>query len=487
MNWRTITRLTAREMLNALERRELSSREAVDAHIAAIEARDPAVNAVCTQAFDRARREADAADSANAERHQRGALHGLPILIKDNQMTAGITTTLGSPTRRDFMPDADAGIVARIRAAGGIVLGKTNIPEFSIGANTVNPLFGATGNPFAPELTCGGSSGGSAVAVACELAPLATGSDHGGSLRIPASYCGVVGFRATPGVVPNEERAITQTNYSVQGPIARNVADAALLLSVITERSARTRRDPMAFPLDAGRFAALEETDPATLRVAISEDLGGVLVSAGSRKLFREKLQSAAGAFAAFDATSLDLSRAPDVDWHLRQDVFVTQYIDQAATWPEDFNPNVRATYDSALTTSMRDIAAARRLQKELYLRTNAIFDDFDILIVPGVSVPPFPHSQLYPTVIDGQPVENYMGWLALTSSLTVVGHPVVSIPCGLDEQGTPFGIQIVGPAFGDLQLLEAARAIEQLFTANAQTARPTPPFAALEAAPGSA
>lgn len=481
MNWRATTRLTAREMLAALEARELSSKELVEAHISAILARDPAVNAVCTRAFDRAREEAEKADTARAEKRVTGALHGLPVLIKDNQMTEGVTTTLGSPSRRDFVPDADAGIVARIREAGGIVLGKTNIPEYSIGANTVNPLFGATGNPFAPTLTCGGSSGGSGVSIACEMAPLATGSDHGGSLRIPASYCGVVGFRATPGVVPNEERAITQTNYSVQGPVARNVADAGLLLSVIAARSTRTRRDPMAFPLDAGPFAALQDVDLSALRVATSEDLGGVLVSQGNRRLFRDKLATFADAFAVCEESDLDISDAPGVDWHLRQDVFVTQYIDQADTWPEDFNPNVRATYESALATPMRDIAAARRLQRSLYDRLNALFDRYDLLILPGVSVPPFPHSQLYPTEIDGRPVENYMAWLALTSSLTVVGHPVISLPCGLDEQGTPFGIQIVAPAYEDLALLQAAQAIEQRLAEDERTARPVPPMSMLE------
>lgn len=478
MDWRTLTSLTAREMLTSLKARETSSRELVDAHIAAILARDETVNAVCTHAFERARLEADFADQAP---DSAGSLHGLPVLIKDNQMTAGITTTLGSPTRRDFVPDTDAGIVARIRAAGGIVLGKTNIPEYSIGANTVNPLFGATGNPFAPDLTCGGSSGGSAVAVASEMAPLATGSDHGGSLRIPASYCGVVGFRATPGVVPNEERAITQTNYSVQGPIARNVADAALLLSVIAERSTRTRRDPMAFPLDASSFARLDDINLGELRVATSEDLGGVLVSDGNRALFRAKIADFADTFHTCEPSNLNLTDAPDVDWHLRQDVFVTQYIEQADSWPEDFNPNVRATYDSAVKTPMQDIAAARKLQKVLYERINSVFDNFELLILPGVSVPPFPHSQLYPTSIDGKPVENYMGWLALTSALTVVGHPVVSLPCGLDEQGTPFGIQLVGPAFDDLKLLRAANALEQILSASELTRRPVPSMSALE------
>ncbi len=478
MDWRTLTSLTAREMLTSLKARETSSRELVDAHIAAILARDETVNAVCTRAFERARQEADSADQAP---DTAGALHGLPVLIKDNQMTAGIRTTLGSPTRRDFVPDTDAGIVARIRAAGGIVLGKTNIPEYSIGANTVNPLFGATGNPFAPDLTCGGSSGGSAVAVASEMAPLATGSDHGGSLRIPASYCGVVGFRATPGVVPNEERAITQTNYSVQGPIARNVADAALLLSVIAERSARTRRDPMAFPLDASSFTRLDDINLGELRVATSEDLGGVLVSDGNRALFRAKIADFADTFHTCEPSNLNLTDAPDVDWHLRQDVFVTQYIGQADSWPEDFNPNVRATYDSAVKTPMQDIAAARKLQKVLYERINSVFDNFDLLILPGVSVPPFPHSQLYPTSIDGMPVENYMRWLALTSALTVVGHPVVSLPCGVDEQGTPFGIQVVGPAFADLELLRAAKALERIFSARELTRRPVPNMSALE------
>ena len=167
-------------------------------------------------------------------------------------------------TSRTTCPAVDAGIVARIRAAGGIVIGKTNVPELSIGANTVNRLFGATGNPFDVTLTCGGSSGGSAVAVATNMAPLATGSDHGGSLRIPACYSGVVGYRATPGVVPNERRTMVQTNYSVQGPMARTVADAALLLSVIAERSNATRRDPMTFPLDASRFARLDPIDVST-------------------------------------------------------------------------------------------------------------------------------------------------------------------------------------------------------------------------------
>jgi amidase len=243
--------LDAVEARRLIETSELSPVELLESCIARIELVDPALNAMVTRAFDRARTEARAAEAAVRAGDPLGPLHGLPVAIKDIQATEGIRTTYGSADFADNIPTQDDGIVERVRAAGGIVIGKTNVPERSIGANTVNRLFGATGNPFNVDLTCGGSSGGSAVAVATGMAPLATGSDHGGSLRIPACYCGVVGIRATPGVVPNEQRTITQTNYSVQGPMGRTVADAALLLSAITQRTpapARTRWPSRSMP-----------------------------------------------------------------------------------------------------------------------------------------------------------------------------------------------------------------------------------------------
>ncbi|HTO57396.1 MAG TPA: amidase family protein, partial [Pseudomonadales bacterium] len=262
--------LTAVEARRLIGARALSPVELVEACIARIDRVDGAVNAMVVRADERARAEARAAEAAVMRGDALGPLHGLPVAIKDIQDTQGIRTTYGSATMEHHVPAADSGIVGRIRHAGGIVIGKTNVPEFSIGANTVNRLFGATGNPFDVARTCGGSSGGSAVAVATGMAPLATGSDHGGSLRIPACYSGVVGYRATPGVVPNERRTIMQTNYSVQGPMARTVADAALLLSVIAERSQATRRDPMAFPLDAHTFADPSPLDLSRLRVAVT-------------------------------------------------------------------------------------------------------------------------------------------------------------------------------------------------------------------------
>ena len=206
-----------------MQRGALSPLQLVEASINQIESRNPSLNAVVTLAVSRARVEAEQWAQAYARGDSVPPLAGLPVLIKDNQRTEGIRTTLGSERHANNVPQEDAGIVARLRAAGAIVMGKTNIPEYSIGANTVNPLFGATGNPFDPTKTCGGSSGGSAVAVAADMVKLATGSDHGGSLRIPACYCGVVGFRATPGVVPNEERRTPSTHYSLQGPIAQTL------------------------------------------------------------------------------------------------------------------------------------------------------------------------------------------------------------------------------------------------------------------------
>lgn len=468
--------LTAVEARAAIGHGELSPVELLESCLARIDGVDPAVNAMVIRADERARSEATAAADAvvDATRSHRELppLHGLPIGIKDLQATEGIVTTYGAEAFADNVPDEDAGIVARVRAAGGIVVGKTNIPERSIGANTVNRLFGATGNPFDVDKTCGGSSGGSAVALATGMVPLATGSDHGGSLRIPACYTGVVGHRATPGSVPFDERAIPQTFYSVQGPMGRTVADTALLLSVIAGHS---RRDPMSFPLDSTAFAVLEPVDLAELRVGVTEDLGGVLVSSSIRSTFRERVDALADHVAVCVESVVDLRQASEIDWLLRSDVFVAQYHREAERWDEGFNPNIRRTYDSALATPMADIAKARRTQMDLCQAFQAVFDDVDVLICPGVSVSPFPWRQLYPLAVDGAPVENYMAWLGLTAAITVVGHPVTALPCGRDALGMPFGLQLIGPAHGDHRLLSIAASLEEALGSSPTTARPQP------------
>jgi amidase len=477
--------MTEPHQLGAVEARrligqgELSPVELLESCLAQIDRVDPAVNALVTRAEDQARAEAAAAAEAVVRGTALGPLHGLPVAIKDLQATAGIRTTYGSPDFADHVPEADAGIVDRVRQAGGVVVGKTNIPERSIGANTVNRLFGATGNPFDVDLTCGGSSGGSGVALATEMVPLATGSDHGGSLRIPACYCGVVGHRASPGVVPFEERAMTQTFYSVQGPMGRTVQDTALLLSVIAGRS---RRDPMSFPLDHAALARLEQVDLGRIRVGVSEDLGGVLVSAAIRRTFQDRVRRLAELVGSCQPVEIDLRPAAEVDWLLRSDVFVAQYHQEAQGWDERFNPNVRRTYESALATPMERIAAARRTQMDLYRRFQALYDHVDVVVCPGVSVSPFPWRQLYPEEIDGAPVENYMAWLTLTAAITVIGHPVTALPCGRDEASLPFGLQLVGPMYDDRRLLSLAHALEAAFSADEATARPVPDFSRLGA-----
>lgn len=476
--------LTAREARRRLGEGRLAATDLVASCLRRVDSLNPVVNAIVTRADERAMEEAAAADEALDRGEIPGPLHGLPVAIKDLQPTEGIRTTYGSHVHAENIPNADTGIVARIRQAGGIVIGKTNIPEFSIGANTVNRLFGATGNPFDVDKTCGGSSGGSAVAVATNMAPLATGSDHGGSLRIPACYSGVVGFRATPGVVPHDLRTMTQTFYSVQGPMARDVQDLALLLSVI---AGRHPGDPMSVPLDASSFASLDHVDPASLRVGISADLGGVLVSESIRATFADRVERIGRSVGSVDELPVDLRPAADIDWRLRSDVFATQYALEADGWDDDFNPNIRATYNTALETPVGDIALARRGQMELYHHFRSIFegpDACDVLICPGVSISPFPWADLNPTSIDGSPVENYMAWLALTSSLTVVGHPVVAVPCGLDAAGMPFGVQVVGPMFSDHRLLSIASALEAAWANDAALARPRPDLDALANTP---
>jgi len=474
--------LSALEASRRIAERDLSPVELLDSCLARIEAVDGALNAMVTLVGEQARGDAQQVADALARGEEPGVLSGLPVAIKDLQPTAGVRTTFGSERYADNVPAEDAGIVRRVREAGGIVLGKTNIPEMSIGANTVNRLFGATGNPFDPDLTCGGSSGGSAVALAAGMAPLATGSDHGGSLRIPASYCGVVGHRSSPGVVPHELRTITQTNYSLQGPMARTVPDVGLLLAAIARRDRGARRDPMVYPLEAGRFGDLDDVDPSSLRVGVSSDLGGVLVSDHVRRVFADRVEAMAGMVGDVVEVDVDLTSASGIDWYLRADVFATQYhrdVD-AGLFDEGFNPNVLATYERALTASVLDIARARRSQMELYQAFDRVFDEVDVVLCPGVSVPPFSWRELNPRTIDGEPVDNYMAWLALSASLTVVGNPVTALPAGLDEQGTPFGVQVIGPLHHDHRLLSSAAALERAFEGVPELRRPVPDIVSL-------
>ncbi len=480
--------LSATSALRLMATGELSPVELLESCLARADRVEHSVNAFVARDDEAALLEANAAAQAAADARaqakgsdaatQLGALHGLPLAVKDIQAAKGLPTTFGAVPFADNVATEDDPLVARLRSAGAVVVAKTNTPELSIGANTLNRLHGATTNPFDIERTCGGSSGGSAAALACGMAPLATGSDHGGSLRIPASYCGVVGHRSTPGTVPYETRTITQTNYSVQGPMARTVADAGLALSVMVGRDRSSAHDPMAFPISdaqAAGFANLPKVDLGKLRVAVSPDLGGLTVAKAVRTAFADRIERLAGTVGEIVEVPIDLTDGPEIDWHLRADVFAVQYHRSIHKFDEGFNANVRATYEAALNVSVLDIARARRRQAELFADISAAFEQCDVLLCPGVAVPPFDWHHLYPPEIDGVPVENYMGWLSMTSSLTVVGVPVTAIPCGLDEHGLPFGLQVVGPSYRDFEVLSAAAAFEEAFASDPVMARPVP------------
>ena len=479
--------LAAVEARQLIGRKRLAPSELLESCIGRIEAVDHAVNAMPARDFERARATAKAADAAVARGETLGPLHGLPIGIKDLQDTEGLRTTYGSTIFRDHVPAADERVVAAVRAAGAIVVGKTNTPEFGAGANTRNAVYGATGNPFDPVRSAAGSSGGSAVALATGMAPICSGSDTGGSLRNPASFCGIVGFRPTPGLVANERRGLGWNNLSVAGPMARTVPDLCLLLSAMVSDDAR---DPLATTVHgrsvrrAEDFAVPARVDLSRLRVAITPDFG----FAPTERQIAEALAEKTGLFRhvfgrAEDATP-DCGGADEAFEVLRSLGFLTERLAMVRARPQDVGPNVRANVEEGLRYSAADVARAQALQTALYRRWQGFFGAWDVILSPSITISPRPWRELYPAEIDGKSTRTYFHWLALAYAVTLPGHPAVSLPVGLDRNGMPFGLQIVGPRGGDAFVLSVAAELEALLAGDARTARPVPDLARLKAAP---
>jgi Asp-tRNA(Asn)/Glu-tRNA(Gln) amidotransferase A subunit family amidase len=479
--------LTAVEARALIGRKMLSPVELTESCIARIEAIDHAVNAVVAHDFVRARAAAKAAEQTVMRGDALGVLHGLPVGIKDLQDTAGLRTTYGSTEFRDHVPAQDQLIVEQIRRAGGIVLGKTNTPEWGAGANTRNAVYGATGNPFDPAVSAAGSSGGSAVALAAGMVPLATGSDTGGSLRNPAAFCGVVGYRPTPGLVPNERRPIGWAPLSVLGPMARTVPDICLLLSAIASDDAR---DPLATTIP-GRtvrrpsdFSAFPRVDLARMRVAFTADFGFAPTERGVREVFAKKAGLIRHVFAHAEDATPDCSGADEAFEVLRAAGFLAAHLERFRTRLQDLGPNVRSNVEQALAYTGQDFARAQVMQTNIYRRWQAFFASRDVVITPSITISPRPWRELYPAEIDGKPTRTYFHWLALAYAVTLVGHPAVSLPVGLDHRGLPFGLQIVGPRGGDAYVLAVATELERLLAADPRTARPLPDLVKLRAAP---
>jgi Asp-tRNA(Asn)/Glu-tRNA(Gln) amidotransferase A subunit family amidase len=468
---------SAVELRRLIGAKEISPVELLEACIERIEAINPAVNAITATDYDAARAAAKAAERKVLAGEPLGLLHGLPLGVKDLEDTAGLLTTYGSPMSRANVPAHDVVLVERLRAAGAIVVAKTNVPELVAGANTRNPVWGATGNPFNPELNAGGSSGGSAAALACDMLPVCTGSDTGGSLRIPAAKCGVVGFRPSPGLVPNSRRLLGWTPISVVGPMGRTVAEAALQLAATAGLSAS---DPLSYEIDPSSFATLPAFDLSTLRVGFTEDFGCCDVDDNIRAVFRSRIATLAPMVRSCEPVQFDLGDAHRAFDVIRAESFVAGLRDAYARDPGALGPNTRANYEMGAAMTLADSAWAQTEQTRLFRRFQAAFERYDVIVSPTTPVSPFPWRELYAAQINGRAQENYYRWLALTYVVTLTTHPALALPCGVDHAGMPFGLQIVGPFHGDLKTLAVGKALEHAFDAVPALRRPQPDLSKL-------
>ena len=469
--------LSAVELRRLIGARQVSPREVWASCRARMEQVNGAVNAVVAIDEEGAAAQALAAEQAVLRGEALGALHGLPLGIKDLNETRGLRTTHGSLIYRDHVPAEDESLVARLRAAGGLIACKTNTPEFGAGANTVNKVYGATGNPFDPRLTCAGSSGGSAVALALDMVPLATGSDLGGSLRTPAAYCGVVGFRPTPGRVPCRESSRGYAPLSVEGPMARSVADVALMLAVLAEHDPL---DPLSRPGETASLAQPWPVDPASLRVVFSEDLGVAPVEQGIRRVFRDRMARIQHVYKSAERRDPPRADASPVFETLRAHGFVAAHRAHYEQHRELLGPNVVVNTERGLKLSAREVGEAEQAHSALLRRFMTWLDEVDLLVCPAAAVTPFDKTQLYPTHVDGRPLDTYIHWVCLAYAITLTGSPSLVIPCGLDEQGLPFGIQLVGKRWDEARLLGIGLALEAELARIPECRRPRPDLAGL-------
>lgn len=453
---------TARAQAAAVRSGEISARELLELHLARIGERNPGLNAIVSLDEDRARAAAADADEALASGAEVGPIHGLPFAVKDTHALKGWRTTYGSPIFADAVADHDDLLVERVRRAGAVFVGKTNVPEFAAGSHTFNTVFGVTRNPVDPSRSAGGSSGGAACALASGMVPLADGSDMGGSLRNPASFCGVVGMRPSLGRVPEWPLYNQWESTSVGGPMARNVGDLALLLSVIAGPDPRA---PQALGDPGDTFAPpLAPASLAGVRVACSVDLGGALVvdhevadvvRAGAARL------SDAGA-AVIDAAP-DLSLADDTFRTLRAWHFQAKFATLLAEYPTSFKPSLEANIRAGESLTGADVARAYTQRTSLSETMRLFFGEHDVLVMPTSQVPPFPVEQEFPETINGQQMPDYLAWMRSAWFITVTGCPAISVPAGTTAGGLPIGIQLVARHGADRQLLEVAAAVEAL------------------------
>ena len=451
--------LTANELASRIRSKDLSAREVMEAHLAQIERVNPKVNAIVTLLPEQAMREARNADKMLARGDQVGPLHGLPVAHKDLVLTRGIRTTLGSRAFKDFVPDQDSLIVERLKKAGAITIGKTNTPEFGAGSQTYNEVFGETLNPHDLSKTCGGSSGGAAVALACGMLPLADGSDMGGSLRNPASFCNVVGFRPSPGRVPVWPELAAWFPLSVEGPMARTVGGTALMLSAIAGPDPRS---PISIAEPGGLFSRSLERDFEGVRIAWSRDLGGLPVDPEVTAVIEERL----AVFEAFgcrvEEDEPDLTDADEIFKVWRAWYFQLAFGELLRSNRHLLKDTVVWNIEEGMRLTGPQIGRAERKRTELYHRVRRFMETYEFIVLPVSQVPPFDVTERYVKEINGTEMETYIDWMKSCYYITVTGLPAISLPCGFTGGGLPIGIQIVGRHQHDFGVLQAAYAFEK-------------------------
>lgn len=451
--------LSATEQAALVASQQLSAVELLQAHLEQIDHINPQVNAICTLVADQALQDAAEADQRQGRGEPLGPLHGLPVGIKDLADTAGIRTTYGSPIYADHIPDVDSLVVTRYRQAGAIIIGKTNTPEFGAGSQTFNSIFGTTHNPYNLDRTCGGSSGGAGVALACGLMPLAQGSDFGGSLRNPAAWSNVVGFRNSIGRVPVWPSDLGYTSLSVQGAMGRTVQDVALQLSAIAGPDPRV---PSALPFPADVFKTDLERTFKNVRIAWSRDLGRYPVDAVITQVCDAQRQTFEDIGCLVEDADPDLHEADDIFQTVRAYSFAHRHQKHLKTRRDQLKETVIWNAEKGLSVTALDLARAEAQRTALYGRLAKFFERYAFLCLPTTQVSPFSIDQEYPLEINSVKLETYIDWMGLCYAITVTGCPAISVPCGFTPDGLPVGLQIVGPPHADVAVLQLAYAFEQ-------------------------